>query len=148
MLNAARPLIAAALVVVVFSGCSQSGDDDSPDFKGEQKLVANVVDDLQDAGRDKDGDAVCALLAADLVKKIRATAGGNASCAEAVDDALDDADAFDIDVKSVKISGAVATAVVESKENDDEVRDTLSFVKEQAGGSPPRTRWKLSALAG
>jgi len=106
------------------------------------------VDDLQDAGRDKDGDAVCVLLAADLIKKIRATAGGKVSCAEAVDDALDDADSFDIDVKSVKIDGTTATAVVESKENDDEIRDTLSFVKEQAGGSPPRTRWKLSALAG
>lgn len=148
MLNAARSLLAAAAMAAVFGGCSQADDDDAADFKGEQKLVANVVDDLQDAGRDKDGDAVCALLAPDLVKKIRATAGGNASCAEAVDDALDDADAFDIDVKSVKVTGTTATAVVESKENDDEVRDTLSFVKVQAGGSPPRMRWKLSALAG
>jgi hypothetical protein len=141
MLNARRPLLAAAVMAGLLSGCAQSSSDDDVDFKGEQKLVANVVDDLTDAGRDKDGDAVCGLLAAELIKKIRATAGGKASCAEAVDDALDDADSFRIHVKSVKIDGTSATAVVESEENDDEIRDTLSFVKESS-------RWKLSALAG
>ncbi len=52
MLNAARSLLAAAAMAAVFGGCSQADDDDAADFKGEQKLVANVVDDLQDAGRD------------------------------------------------------------------------------------------------
>lgn len=135
-----RPLFLALAAATAFGGCSQTTNDSSTDFQGEQKLVANVVEDLQDAGASKDADGVCRLLSEQLITKIRATAGGNASCEEAVDDALQDADAFDLSVKKVTITGTNATAVVESKDNDKDVRDTLTFLKE-AG------RWKISALA-
>lgn len=137
----ARPLVAACVAALTLSACGAADDDSSTDFKGEDRLVANVVEDLSDAGAERDADAICGLLSEDLIKKIRATAGGKATCADAVDDAVEDADAFEIDVRSVKVDGTGATVVVESKENDDEVRDTLSLVKE-AG------RWKISALQG
>jgi len=136
-----RPLLAALAAAVLLTGCTQASEDSSKDFKGPQKLVANVVEDLQDAGADKDADQVCTLLTEALIAKIRATAGGKATCADAVDDALQDADAFDLDVKKITISGTTASAIVESKDNDKDVRDTLTFAKE-AG------RWKVSALAG
>lgn len=141
MPTAVRPLLAALLAAAALGGCAASEEDSSTDFQGDQKLVANVVEDLQDAGAEQDADAVCQLLTEDLIAKIRATAGGRATCAEAVDDAIQDADAFDLDVKSVKITGTTATAVVESQDNDKDVRDTLAFAKDGP-------RWKISALAG
>lgn len=137
----ARPLVAACLAALTLSACGAADEDSSTDFNGEERLVANVVEDLSDAGADRDADAICGLLSEDLIKQIRTTAGGKATCAEAVDDAVEDADAFAIDVKSVKVDGTGATAVVESKENDDEIRDTLTLVKESG-------RWKISALRG
>lgn len=141
MPHAVRPLLSAAAATLALGGCAQSTESPAVDFKGQEKLVANVVDDLHDAGTQKDSEAVCLLLASDLTRQIRATAEGSATCSEAVGDALDDADAFDLTVKSVKLTGDTATAVVESKENGDEIRDTLSFVKENG-------RWKISALVG
>jgi len=141
MPTAVRPLLAVFAAAAALGGCSTSEEDSSADFQGDQKLVANVVEDLQDAGAEKDADAVCQLLSEDLIAKIRATAGGRATCAEAVDDAIQDADAFDLDVKSVKITGTTASAVVESQDDDKDVRDTLTFAKDGP-------RWKISALAG
>lgn len=141
MPTAVRPLLLALAAAAALGGCTSSEEDSSADFQGDQKLVANVVEDLQDAGAEKDADKVCTLLSEDLITKIRATAGNNATCADAVDDAIQDADAFDLDVKSVKITGATATAVVESQDDDRDVRDTLMFSKDGA-------RWKISALAG
>lgn len=137
----ARPLVAACLAALTLSACGAADEDSSTDFRGEERLVANVVEDLSDAGAERDADAICGLLSEDLIKQIRTTAGGRATCADAVDDAVEDADAFAIDVKSVKVDGTGATAVVESKENDDEIRDTLTLVKESG-------RWKISALRG
>lgn len=137
----ARPLVAACLAALTLSACGAADEDSSTDFRGEERLVANVVEDLSDAGAERDADAICGLLSEDLIKQIRTTAGGKATCADAVDDAVEDADAFAIDVKSVNVDGTGATAVVESKANDDEIRDTLTLVKESG-------RWKISALRG
>lgn len=141
MPTAVRPLLAVLAAAAALGGCAASDEDSSADFKGDQKLVANVVEDLQDAGADRDADQVCQLLSEDLITKIRATAGNDATCADAVDDAIQDADAFDLDVKSVTITGTTATAVVESQDDDKDVRDTLMFTKDGP-------RWKISALAG
>ncbi len=140
MPTVARPLLATLVAAAALGGCTQTTKDSASDFKGDQRLVANVVEDLQDAGASKDAEQVCTLLTEQLITKIRATAGGNASCAEAVDDAIQDADAFDLSVKTVTITGTTASAVVVSKDNNKDVRDTLTFAKE-AG------RWKISALS-
>ncbi|PTL59453.1 hypothetical protein C7Y72_07210 [Paraconexibacter algicola] len=141
MPTAARPLLAVLVAATALAGCSGSEESSSPDFKGEQKLVANVVEDLQDAGREQDADQVCQLLSEQLITTIRATAGGKATCAEAIDDAIQDADSFDLSVKSVTVTGTTAKAVVESEDRDKNVRDTIQFVKDGQ-------RWKISALAG
>jgi hypothetical protein len=56
-----------------------------------------------------------------------------------VSDALDDADTFNMTVKSVTVSGATATAVVDSKEKT--ANDTFKLAN--VGG-----RWKISSFGG
>ena len=57
----------------------------------------------------------------------------------AVNDAIKDADTFDMTVKSVTVTGDTATAVVDSKHKS--TNDT--FRLENVGGS-----WKISSLGG
>lgn len=138
---AARPFIAALGAAVLLAGCQPADDDDGVDFQGEQRLVANTIEDLEDAGADRDTDEICSLLSQDLVERIRATAEGRQTCPEALEDPVDDADSFDLDVRSIELSGSRATAVVESEDGDDAVTDRLGLVKESG-------RWKIDALSG
>lgn len=136
---AAPTVILAALALAGCAGGS-GGEDSSGKFEGEQKLVANTVEDLETAADDRDGAKVCRdLIAAELQQRISRSAQGTA-CSRAVDDAIEDADATDLEVRSVVVRGTSATAVVRADLGDDRSEDrTMSLVKQ--GG-----RWKISDL--
>jgi Domain of unknown function (DUF4878) len=134
-------LVAAALTL---SACGQASKDSSGDFKGDQKVVAQTVEDFQSAASKANGDKICdELLAADLVAKVKAAAqktDPKGTCADGLKDALRDADSFELTVKKVSIDGTTATAVVESDDTgDDKATDTLTLTKAGDG-------WKISAL--
>ncbi len=137
-----RPVLAAVLAAVpalALAGCtaSGSGDDSSGDFQGQARLVANTVEDLQSAGsKGREGEICTNLLARPLAVRIGARAN---SCAKAVDAALEDTDAFDLEVKSVRVQGARATARVRADRGDRDELVTLGFVKQGAG-------WRISDL--
>ena len=131
-------LAAAALL----SGCAAATKDSAEDFKGEQKAVAQTVEDLQKAGTDGDEAKICDdLLAAPVVARLKAQKCAKNDCASALADSLDDADSFEMTVKSVTINGRTATAVVKSEAGKKDRTDTLSLVKE---GSI----WKLESIGG
>jgi hypothetical protein len=119
------------------TGCGTAGSDSASDFSGVRKDVASTVEDLESASRKSDEDEICrTILSSSLIETIRST---GQSCTSAIADAIDDADTFDMTVKSVTVSGTTATAVVDSKEKA--TNDTFKLAKE--GG-----RWKITSLGG
>ena len=135
------PIAALAIAAALGLGActsSSSSEDSAKDFQGEQRRVAQVIEDLEDAGGKRDADDVCQdLLATKLVRAIAQASGE--SCANAVDDALGDVDADDVVVEKVRVTGTTASATVRGEGGDDERTDTLTLTKE-------RGRWRISGL--
>lgn len=122
------------VVLAALAGCGQAGDS-SGEFEGEQKRVAEVVEDLQEASVEDEPRRICqSLLAPDLVRR----AGGANGCADRIDAALKDADTYELDVTRVQIRGTTADARVESGRDGDQV-ETIRLVK--VGRD-----WKISEL--
>jgi copper chaperone CopZ len=139
MLRTLSPL--ALLAAVVLAGCTtQSSSDDSTDkFSGDQRLVANTVEDFESAASKGDQDKICRdLLAKALVDQY---AQGGGSCEKAVDGALKDTDSFDLTVERVSISGQEATASVKADRGDKDINQAITLVKQGAG-------WRISAFQG
>jgi hypothetical protein len=139
------PFIALVASAAVSVGCGASSTaDSSTTFKGEQRLVANTIEDLQSAGERRDASRICnELLAADLVRKIRRRAGAGETCAQRLRDSLGDADEFQLSVRRVSIARHSATAtVVSGSAGSDRRTDTVRLVKE---GKP--MRWRVADLA-
>jgi hypothetical protein len=133
-------LIAATFVALAVAGCTTQGtsNDSSGKFKGDQRLVANAVEDFESAASKGDQDKICSdYLAKDLVAAF-AKQGG--SCAHAVDGALKDSDSFGLTVESVQVSGQQATARVKADRGNKDVTRTLTLVKQGTG-------WRISRFS-
>jgi hypothetical protein len=133
----AAAVLAILLTAALVTGCAgATSGDSSGKFQGQQRLVANTVEDLQSAGSKGDQNEVCGqLLARDLVQRL--SRGG--SCERTVDAALKDVDTFDLTVESVAVRGTTATARVKTENGDKDKVVTLGFVREAR-------RWKISNL--
>lgn len=132
-------LVAAALTL---SACGQTSKDSSDDFQGQEKAVAQTVEDLQSAASKGDEAKICdEILAADLAKAIKARATeGQKTCGDVLKDSLRDADSFELQVKDVAIDGTTATATVESdRAGDDKTTTRLTLTKAGDG-------WRISSL--
>jgi hypothetical protein len=129
----------AVTLAALVAGCGRSEPDSSGMFKGEEKLVANAIEDLQTAGEKRDGARICnELLARSVVRAIRQA--GAKTCAQRVEDSLDDADVFELTVKTVTVKGSAATATVTSDDGNEKDRiDTMTLAKEGK-------RWKIAEL--
>jgi hypothetical protein len=130
-------LVAALLV----AGCTgqSSNNDDTSKFKGEQRLVANTVEDFESAASKGDQDKICRDLLAKALVQQYAQRGG--TCEKAVDGALKDTDSFDLTVEKVTISGDQATANVKADRGKKDINQALTLVKQGAG-------WRISAFQG
>jgi outer membrane PBP1 activator LpoA protein len=139
-----RVLPVLVAVALTLSACGQTSKDSTDDFQGEQKAVAQTVEDLQSASSKGDEDKICdEILAADLADKIKASASGSQkTCADVLKDSLRDADSFELQVKKVDVSGTTATATVESDtggSGDDKTTTQLTLTKARDG-------WRISSL--
>ncbi len=133
-----RVLALLVALPLVLGACGQAAKDSASDFQGDQKAVAQTVEDLQSASRKHDSSRICTtLLAPALVDKIKKASDGD--CDQGVKDALSDADSFELQVQKVTINGATASAVVKSEGGDKDRVDTLEFVKD-------RGVWKVATL--
>ena len=136
----ARLLALLAVPAALVAGCGQTQKNSASDFQGPQKAVAQTVEDLQSAGRKRDGNKICEqLLAPALVQQIQRASKG--TCASVLDDRLRDVDAFEMQVQKVTISGDRATAVVHSDAGKHDRTDTFGLVRQGAS-------WKLASLGG
>jgi ketosteroid isomerase-like protein len=131
--------LAAVLAAALLAGCTgQPANDAADDYQGEEKAVAQVIDDLAAAGRNRDAKEICtSILAESVVEKLRQ---GKSDCQDALEDQLADASDFDLDVESIQVDGDTATAKVKSPVNGEDVVQTLTFKREGRG-------WRLAELA-
>ena len=134
-----RALLPVVVVAVALAGCTaqSTNKDSSGKFRGDQRLVANTVEDFESAACKGDQGQICRdLLAKALVGQF-AQHGG--TCEKAVDRALKDTDSFGLTVEKVSITGQQATARVTADRGKHDVLRTLTLIKEGPG-------WRISAF--
>jgi hypothetical protein len=117
--------ILASIAALALSACGQAST--AGDFTGQEETVATVVEDLSRSGERGEADSICDdLLTQGLQDQVKA---GNASCAAEMKKALEDADAFDLEVQDITVSGTRATARVEGADEGEGVMRTLELEK-------------------
>jgi hypothetical protein len=130
--------LAIVLGVLALAGCGQQPDESSADkFQGEDRAVAQKVDELQDAGDGRDPEKICSeILAPSLVSQLEAA---GVDCVDEMEKAIDDAEDYDLDVVSVSVTGSTATAEV--RRGEDGPTETMEFAKENG-------QWRATSLSG
>jgi hypothetical protein len=135
MLRTMLPL--ALIAALAAAGCTtqSTSEDSSGKFRGDQRLVANTIEDFESAASKGDQDQICRELLAKPLIATYAKRGG--TCEHAVDGALKDTDSFGLTVESVRIADGQATARVKADRGKNDVFRTMTLVKEGAG-------WRIS----
>ena len=133
-----RTFAILCLAALAVTGCGGGAPRDSAtEFKGEERKVAEPVEQLEDAARAGETDTVCTKLLSDRLLAQLKEQGTN--CKTAVKEAFKDADSLDLTVDDVTINGDKATAKVISGKGDDEKTDTLELARDG-------TNWKIDLL--
>jgi hypothetical protein len=137
MSRSSLAFLAAAALVVAGCGGQQGSEDTSDRFRGQQRLVANTVEDLQSAAEDSDEGKICRdLLARALVQRLARGAGG---CQATVAAALEDTDSSELEVRSVRITGERATARVRMETGDRDRVAEVTLARERNG-------WRIAEI--
>ena len=132
-----RPALLLCVLVLSLAACGAEPRDSAKEFTGDERAVAAAVEDLESAARDNDTEAVCTkLFAQRLLSTLQQR---RTDCATAVEDAFRDADAMEITVDEVTISGDTARAKVTSGTGANKKTDTLEL--ERVGAD-----WRISSL--
>jgi hypothetical protein len=132
--SAFRLLVAAAALGLAGCGASTS----SSNFEGEEKAVANVVDDLSTAAQRKDAERICdEILAPALAKQVSAT---GSTCVAEIDRTIDDADDFDLEVTDVTVAGNTAKATVKGRGRGDADQTAVMELAKQGED------WRITSL--
>jgi hypothetical protein len=127
------PLALAAAL----AGCG-TAPTSANDFKGDEKAVAQTIEDLQSDAQGRKPSAICRdVLSTALADKLKST---GSDCAGEMEKVTGDADDFELEVTDVTVSGTTATAKVKARRGDEKnASTTFSLVKEDGD-------WRLSDL--
>ena len=127
-------LVAAALAVALLgAACApQSSTSNSVSkFRGDQRAVAQAVEDLEAAANDSDEAKLCnQILSRALAGRIAAAGNG---CQAGVKAAVKDTDSTGMTVEAVQVSGNRATARVKFETGKRDRRGTIALVREGGG---------------
>lgn len=127
-------LVAGALV----AGCGEAQSTSAGDFEGEERAVAEVVENLQDAGERKEAARICRdLLSADLQAQLRQA---GSTCEREIERSIEDAEDFELVVEDVTVTGSTAQATVRRRAGEADRRTVFEFAK--VGRS-----WRATSLA-
>lgn len=139
-MRTAATLLSALGAIAVLAGCSSTSKSKAADdYSGTQKDVVTVVDQLINSAAKKDGKEICTtVLADDLASKLKS---GTKDCADAVNDQLDDASNFDLDVvkDGVTVTGDTATVKTTSDFNGKKTARTIRLAKQG-------TAWHITGI--
>jgi hypothetical protein len=123
-----RTALVAASSVIFLVGCTTSPTTTSTDdFEGDERAVAQTVADLAEAGSAREATDICGGVVTDALRED--IAKGGSSCNDEMQMAIEDVDAFDLEVTDVTVTGDKAAAEVESADGDRRVRRTFAFVR-------------------
>ena len=125
------------LVALAVAGCAATPKDSSKDFKGDERAVAAVVENLESAARKDDAGKICTRLLTPSLLAALQRAGSN--CKTAIREALKDTDSFDLQVDDVTIRGTKASVKVTSGSGSKKKTDTLEL--ERIGNA-----WRIVSL--
>ena len=128
-----RGALAALLAAALLAGCGTTSS--ATNFSGAEQGVAEQVEALQPAGEARDGEEVCGQILSEELRT--AVQAGRSSCAEQVEEAIADADDFDLEVRDVTVTGDQARARVQ--QGDDGRTATFEFARESGG-------WRATSL--
>ena len=124
-------------LALALAGCAQTPTSTN-DFKGDEKAVAQTIEDLQsDAQGRKPGEICSNLLSRELADTVKSA--GN-DCTSEMEKITTDADDFELEVTDVTITGTTATAKVEAR-RDGKKNAVTTFTLVQEDGD-----WRLSDL--
>jgi hypothetical protein len=130
------PAVAAVLLALLVAGCGQASPS-APDFKGDEKAVADVVSDLRTAATRRKPDDICdKVVTAALKGKI---AAGESDCAEEMKKAVEDSERYDLEVEDVTITGTTATATIRTAQRGKDLMSTFKLVKASGG-------WRIDSI--
>ncbi|HEX7297865.1 MAG TPA: hypothetical protein VF257_02590 [Solirubrobacteraceae bacterium] len=135
-----RPLpLLAVVTALALAGCTAQTPtkDSSGNFKGDQRLVANTVEDFESAASKSDEGKICRELLAQALVTRYAQRGG--TCEKAVDGALKDTDSFGLTVEKVSITGSEAAVSVKADRGKKDIVQPMTLVKQGQG-------WRISAF--
>ena len=130
-------LLPLALVAAV-AGCGPQPATTSK-FKGDEKDVAQKIEDLQSDAQGRKPSAICSdVLSQALADKVKAAGGSD--CAGEIEKLTRDADDFELTVTDVSVNGNTATATVKARRGGKKnATTTYSLVKENGD-------WRLNDL--
>ena len=128
--------VTLACATLALSACGASDTSSVERFRGAEREVAQVIEDLEAAGRSKDAEEICGrLVSRELAEQL---AADGRTCVQEMDKAASDADEFDFDVRDVTVSGTTARAQV--REGDDGPTATFELAREGGG-------WRVTSLS-
>ncbi len=134
MPRAVTPALLALALLIGLAGCGAEETSSVADFQGDERAVAQAVEEIQTAGEEGDAARICSrLLSRELVDRLSA---GGLNCTAEIDKALSDSDEFQLEVKRVDVRGDTATAQVEDGKGRPH---RIGFVRERGG-------WRADAL--
>jgi len=108
------------------------------DFEGEERDVAEVVENLQTSAQRGEADTICADLLHESLRE--QVAAGGESCDEQMRLAVEDADAFDLAVEEVTLQGSRATVLVRGDAGEDPDVERTFELENDAG------RWRVTSF--
>jgi hypothetical protein len=124
-------------LVAALTGCGPAPSSTSS-FKGNEKAVAQVIEDLQSDAQGRKPSAICSdVLSRALADKLK-SAGSD--CAGEMEKITGDADDFEMKVTDVTITGNSATAKVEARRGSDK-KATTTYTLVREGND-----WRLNDL--
>lgn len=119
----------AVLVSLIGAGCASQSQDSAGDFSGEERAVAQTIEDLQEAGGDQDAEKICNDIVTSQLAEQLSGGKGKTGCADRLDTSLEDVDQAELSVEDVTVSGTTATARVEQGTGDQTLMTTMKLEK-------------------
>ena len=127
-------MLCVPLIAVGLTACGSTVSTSS--FKGEAHVVAQTISNLQADATAAEQKKICAN---DLARSVVSRLGGTKGCETAIKSQLAEVDSLELNVKSIAVTGATATANATSTYEGKTRPSKLSLLKE--GG-----KWKVSGL--
>ena len=131
-------MIGGACLAVALSGCSLTPTSSSgtAGFTGAKALVASTLNLLSTDGSSGNGADICKNVLSTTQRKSLNAIG---NCTTIIDNQLKTIDTFTVTIKSITVTGATATARVQTELNGNKVVTSVALKNETDG-------WRLDSI--